>query len=146
VKEIHHEDYFVYYDGFPKTVSLCRYFWTVVSCVPLLPFVIDWRGLPQTIQRHSDTARALIVWGFISYIIGGLLLFVFDVYPWWSPIAMFFIGIGLLLTGLGIVTLVQIIADKISDRPKKEHETIHLVKEFASARKHEVCPCIHFID
>jgi len=128
-----------------KKISLCRYFWAVVTSTPLLPFVLGWRKLPSSVQEHSSAAHALIIWGLLSYIVGGISGYLDPDY-WWMPFGIFFGGLALLAFGFGIFTLTDTIRDRMQRESRKPHETMDMVKAFAKARKQNVCPCIDFID
>ncbi len=154
VKAVHGLHYFEYVKDMQRTISLCKYFWTVLSCVPLLPFVLGWRKLPYSMKSHPMSAQALIIWGFISYISAEIANYLHpDPYIWWLPIAVFFTGLGIIAFFAGIILVIYAIGDRLHDylrrkrqEPKREHKNLGLVKEFAKARKQNICPCIDFVD
>lgn len=136
--------YFYHWGKHPKTISLCKYFWTVVTAILVFPILFSWRSLPDSITYHEDLCKAVIVWALIctvvhitSWSISGI---------WWIGLTIFFGGVGVALAIFGFIALMDKLWHNYQQHMRYKPDKPNLVKEFVKARKNKVCPCIEFVD
>lgn len=128
-----------------RKISLCKYFWTVVTGVFIFPFIKLWRSLPYSIRDHEDLGRAISIWAVICGIIH-IVAWSFLAEYWWLGFTVFFsvLGVGALI-GAVIIFIIDLI-DKHREKQSKKTRRPSLLKEFIKARKNKVCPCIEFVE
>ena len=145
-------NYLQWGDGEPRNINLCPYVRMVIACCVMLPFMLLWRGLPDEIRDHSDIAKALVIWAFICLGVQTLLWvveFADDQWippPWWTMIAVYFIGIAVALGVVGIVAVAERLHNKYKHREKKTHRTRSLISSYFEAKHNKICPCVEFED
>jgi Na+-transporting methylmalonyl-CoA/oxaloacetate decarboxylase gamma subunit len=139
--------------------SLCTYFWTVVLCGLIFPFKAIWNNLPYAITDHEDICKAVLLWAIGSAGLHWFLMYQIPVRDittdmWYLGFVIFFGGIGVALTVVGILALIFKLNDIVDQYVKKKAEEENTVKipkaslltEFLKAKKNKVCPCIKFVE
>jgi len=146
--------YFVGYraNGEPK-VNLCPYMRRVVFSIFLIPFVLPWRKLPYQIQDQAWLLHAELI--FLGCIMAGAFLFDYadtyqgnDVFPdYWTLVAIgFFAGNLIGVVGGASIAGGFALKDRLKKRPKKEHRTRGLLKEYIASKHNKICPCVEFVE
>lgn len=137
--------------------NLCPYMRALMATMFLAPFLSLWRKLPSFITMHQDIARATVAWFFISHGVStlinlgigdgeelrdGTMLYQIEYLGWY----VFFGGYAVALAAVGVVLGADKLNSKYKQRPRANHETITLVRDYVSAKHNKVCPNIEFVD
>jgi len=145
--------YFVGYraDGEAK-VNLCPYMRRVIFSIFLIPFVLPWRKLPYQIQDQAWIVHAELIFLFIIMSVAFIMDYADSVNknilpPYWELVGYGFIG-GNIVGAVGGASLAGGFAlkDHLKKRPKKEHRTRGLIKEYIGAKHNKICPCVEFVE
>ena len=137
---------------YPRRISLCTYFWSVVLSIFIYPVSIIWHT--RVVQNHEDLSKAIGIWILISTFIQFFIVVLAGLSEWWwIGLAIFFGGIGAGAGVAGAIIGIENLYNRIKCyRRKKYGEFVRkprkpsLIKEFIKAKKNKVCPCIEFVD
>lgn len=133
--------------------SLCPYMRMVVFATAIIPFVFLWRKLPYSIQNYAWLVQAESIFLFLVVSTAYAMDFADEyigndkIIPFWDMVGYGFLG-GNLVGVLGglLIFGAYSLSEYIKGRPKGEHKTRGLVKEYFHARHDKICPCVEFVD
>ena len=137
---------------YPRRISLCTYFWSVVLSTFMYPVSIVWHT--RIVHNHEDLSKAIGIWILISTFVQIIIVVLAGLSEWWwIGLAIFFGGIGAGAGVAGAIIGIENLYNRIKYYRRQRYKEVvrkprkpSLIKEFIKAKKNKVCPCIEFID
>ncbi len=135
-----------------RPISLCPYMRAVVASIILVPFIAVWRHLPMRVQDNAWITQGELIFLFMVMIVAFLVGWNDDMKGDIFPPFLEMVGIGFIggniiaVIGFCLIAGCIMLKDYIQDRPKKEHKTRGLLKEYMEAKHDKICPCVEFVD
>lgn len=162
---------FQHYHWTPVPRNFCPYMRKLVVSATVLPLVLLWRKLPESIRNYQDIAITLFsyfvivhtVYALIFVLSGGIYMErewedgsiineTAKQLEWWWGTA-FYLG-SIAVVG-AIIGLVIIICDYLDERKRKQREqgvynsknkSVSLFKSYIHSKHNKICPVMEFYD